>query len=307
MKTTSKKLLAVLLSLVMLFSVTSVAVFAETETNTDCYYEQGEYSIHYTVVPAEGEYKGRILFIHGFLYSGTTWNGVADIMSAEGYDCYLVDLPNFGYSTRENKNTTLIAREDLMVGLMESVAPLNEWIVAGHSMGGGVSLNIACDHPELAGLMLYCPSETYMNGNSIMTSLATSDFMGKMMDSIFKAVLSSDLIVKMAVYMTTGDWDYAKNYNARLLADPLMIEGTGTGMLYSSVNARNTDLDAISQIEIPTLLVWADGDSVISDAIKSNLNSALVNAETVTVEGSHIVIETNPEEISAVTLAFLQK
>lgn len=307
MKTTSKKLLAVLLSLVMLFSVTSVAVFAETETNTDCYYEQGEYSIHYTVVPAEGEYKGRILFIHGFLYSGTTWNGVADIMSAEGYDCYLVDLPNFGYSTRENKNTTLIAREELMVGLMESVAPLNEWIVAGHSMGGGVALNIACDHPELAGLMLYCPSETYMNGNSIMTSLATSDFMGKMMDSIFKAVLSSDLIVKMAVYMTTGDWDYAKNYNARLLADPLMIEGTGTGMLYSSVNARNTDLDAISQIEIPTLLVWADGDSVISDAIKSNLNGALLNAETVTVEGSHIVIETNPSEISAVTLAFLQK
>lgn len=305
MKTTSKKLLAVLLSLVMLFSVTSVAVFAET--TTACYYEQGEYSIHYTVVPAEGEYKGRILFIHGFLYSGTTWNGVAEIMSAEGYDCYLVDLPNYGYSTRENKNTELIAREELMVGLMESVAPLNEWIVAGHSMGGGVSLNIACDHPELAGLMLYCPSETYMNGNSMMTSLATSDFMGKMMDSIFKAVLSSDLIVKMAVYMTTGDWDYAKNYNARLLADPLMIEGTGTGMLYSSVNARNTDLYAISQIEIPTLLVWADGDSVISDAIKSNLNSALVNAETVTVEGSHIVIETNPEEISAVTLAFIQK
>lgn len=305
MKTTSEKLLAVLLSLVMLFSVTSVAVFAET--TTACYYEQGEYSIHYTVVPAEGEYKGRILFIHGFLYSGTTWNGVADIMSAEGYDCYLVDLPNYGYSTRENKNTELIAREELMVGLMESVAPINEWIVAGHSMGGGVALNIACDHPELAGLMLYCPSETYMNGNSMMTSLATSDFMGKMMDSIFKAVLSSDLIVKMAVYMTTGDWDYAKNYNARLLADPLMIEGTGTGMLYSSVNARNTDLDAISQIEIPTLLVWADGDSVISDDIRSNLNGALLNAETVTVEGSHIVIETNPEEISAVTLAFLQK
>lgn len=307
MKTTSKKLLAVLLSFVMLFSVTSVAAFAQAVTTTDCYYEQGEYSIHYTVVPAEGEYKGRILFIHGFLYSGTTWNGVADIMSAEGYDCYLVDLPNFGYSTRENKNTDLIAREELMVGLMESVAPLNEWIVAGHSMGGGVSLNIACDHPELAGLMLYCPSETYMNGNSMMTSLATSDFMGKMMDSIFKAVLSNDFIVKMAVYMTTGDWDYAMGYNARLLADPLMIEGTGAGMLYSSVNARNTDLDAISKLEIPTLLVWADGDSVISDDIKSNLNTALTNAETVTVEGSHIVIETHPEEISAVTLAFLEK
>ncbi len=307
MKTTSKKIFAVLLSLVMLFSITSVAVFAEDEISTDCYYEQGEYSIHYTVVPAEGEYQGRILFIHGFLYSGTTWNGVAEIMSAEGYDCYLVDLPNYGYSTRENKNTQLIDREELMVGLMETVAPLDEWIVAGHSMGGGVALNIACDHPELQALMLYCPSETYMNGNSMMTGIATSDFMGKIMDCIFKAILSSDFIVKMAVYMTTGDWDYAKNYDARLLADPLMVEGTGTGMLYSSVNARNTDLDAISKIEIPTLLVWADNDTVIYDSIKSNLSGALADAETVTVEGSHIVIETHPEEISAVTLNFLEK
>ncbi len=308
MKTT-KKVLAILLSFALIFSVTSVFSFAEDAqtASTDCYYEQGEYSIHYTYVPAVGDYQGRILFIHGFLYSGSTWNGIAEIMSSEGYDCYLVDLPNYGYSTRENKNTELIDREELMVGLMETVAPLNEWIVAGHSMGGGVALNIACDHPELQALMLYCPSEIYMNGNSMLTTLATSDFMGKIMDSIFKTVLSSNLIVKIAVYMTTGDWNYAKNYDARVLADPLMIAGTGTGMLYSSVNARNTDLEAISQIEIPTLLVWADGDSVISDDIKSNISSALTAAETVTVEGSHIVIETNPEEISAVTLSFLEK
>ena len=307
MKTTTKKLFAVLLSFVMLFSVAAVAVSADDNSAADLYYEQGEYSIQYTVVPAEGEYQGRILFIHGFLYSGTTWNGVAERMSAEGYDCYLVDLPNFGYSTRENKDTQLIAREELMVGLMETVAPLDEWIVAGHSMGGGVSLNIACDHPELQALMLYCPSENYMNGNSMMTSLATSDVMGKMMDSIFGAFLSNDLIVKMAVFMTTGDWNYAMGYNARLLADPLMIKGTGTGMLYSSVVSRNTDLDAISKIEIPTLLVWAEGDSVISADIKANLSGALANAETVTVEGSHIVIETHPDEISAVTLEFLEK
>ena len=308
MKKTSKKLIAVLLSFVMLFSVTSVAIFAEDEsTTTDCYYEQGEYSIHYTVVPAEGEYKGRILFIHGFLYSGTTWNGVADIMSAEGYDCYLVDLPNFGYSTRENSETELITREELMVGLMETVAPVNEWIVAGHSMGGGVALNIACDHPELQSLMLYCPSEVATNGNSMLTSLATNSFVGKMMDSIFKMVLSSDIIVKMAVFMTTGNWDYAMSYDASLLADPLMIPGTGSGMFFASATARNTDLEAAAALEMPVLLVWADGDNVLSKANVENISNALENKEIATVEGSHIVIETNPQEISDITLAFLEK
>ena len=307
MKTT-KKFLAILLSFIMVFSVTSVCVYAEDDDHTDCYYyEQGDYSIHYTVVPAEGEWQGRILFIHGFLYSGSTWSAAAEIMSENGYDCYLVDLPNYGYSTRENQETELIDREELMVGLMETVAPLDEWIVAGHSMGGGVALNIACDHPELEALMLFCPSETYMNGNSMMSKLATSDFMGKLMDKIFNMVLSNDVIVKMAVYMVTKDMDYAKNYDASVLADPLMIEGTGAGMLYSSVNARNTDLEKISSIEIPTLLVWAENDTVISESIKTNISSALPNAETATVEGSHIVIETHPDVIAGLALEFLQK
>lgn len=305
--TTTKKILAILMSLVIVFSISSISVFAEEEsTATDGYYEQGEYSIHYTVVPAQGEFKGRIMFLHGFLYSGTTWNGMAEVMSAEGYDCYLLDLPNFGYSTRETADTQLIAREELVVNFMETVAPTDEWILAGHSMGGGVSLNIACEN-ELQALMLFCPSEIYMQGNSMLTTLATNSFVSKLMDGIFKMVLSSDLIVKMAVYMTTGDMDYAKSYDASLLADPLMIEGTGAGMLLASANAKNTDLEAISAIDTPTLLVWADGDSIIGSDMVANIGGALSNAEVHTVEGSHIVIETAPETLAELSLEFLEK
>lgn len=307
MKTVLKKSTAILLSLLLLFSC-GICAFAENETaDTDSYYTQGDYSIHYTVVPAEGEAKGRIMFIHGFLYSGTTWNGMADVMSKDGYDCYLVDLPNYGYSTRENSNTTLIDREELVVGLMESIAPMNEWIIAGHSMGGGVALNIACDHPELQSLMLFCPSEIYMQGNSFLTKMATSSVMSKMMDSIFGLVLRSKFIVKAAVYFTSKDMDYAKNYDADLLAKPLLIEGTGAGMLYSSANARNTSLEDIEKIEIPTLLVWADADNVINSSIKTNITSSLKNAQVETVSGSHIVIETNAEELAALSLDFLSK
>lgn len=303
--TTTKKLLAIIMSLIMVFSITSISLSAE-EAVTDGYYEQGEYSIHYTVVPAEGEFRGRIMFLHGFLYSGTTWNGMAEIMSAQGYDCYLLDLPNFGYSTRETAETELIAREDLVVGFMETVAPTSEWILAGHSMGGGVSLNIACEN-ELEALMLFCPSEIYMQGNSMLTGLATNNAVSKLMDGIFRMVLSSDLIVKMAVYMTTKDWDYAQSYDASLLADPLMIEGTGAGMLLASANAKNTDLEAIAEIDTPTLLVWADGDNVIGADMTENITNALPDADVRQVEGSHIVIETHPDTLAQISLEFLAK
>ena len=137
--------------------------------------------------------------------------------------------------------------------------------------------------------------------------MASNSFMSKMMDSIFKMVLSNPLIVKMAVYMTTGDMDYAKNYDASLLADPLMIPGTGAGMLFASANARNTDYEAVAALEMPVLLVWAEGDNVLSDSNCENISNALADKETVTVEGSHIVIETAPDTLSALTLDFLAK
>ena len=304
--TTTKKLLAIIMSLIMVFGMFTFAVSANNEVVTDGYYEEGEYSIHYTVVPAQGEFKGRIMFLHGFLYSGTTWNGMAEIMSAEGYDCYLLDLPNFGYSTRETADTQVIARETLVVNFMETIAPTDEWILAGHSMGGGVSMNIACEN-NLEALMLFCPSEISSAGNTMMASLATNSVVSKMMDVIFKTVLSSDLIVKAAVYMTTGDMDYAKSYDASLLADPLMIPGTGSGMLLSSVNAKNTDMTALAEIDTPTLLVWANSDNVIGSSMVSNISAALADKEIVKVDGSHIVIETAPDTLAQISLEFLAK
>ena len=304
--TTTKKLLAIIMSLVMVFGMFTFAVSADNEVVTDGYYEEGEYSIHYTVVPTQGEFKGRIMFLHGFLYSGTTWNGMAEIMSAEGYDCYLLDLPNFGYSTRETAETQVIARETLVVNFMETIAPTEEWILAGHSMGGGVSMNIACEN-DLEALMLFCPSEISSAGNTMMASLATNSVISTMMDSIFKMVLSSDLIVKAAVYMTTGDMEYAKSYDASLLADPLMIPGTGSGMLLSSVNAKNTDMNALAEIDTPTLLVWANSDNVIGSGMVSNISAALEDKEIVNVDGSHIVIETAPDTLAQISLEFLAK
>lgn len=304
--TTTKKILAIIMSLVMVLGMFTFGASADDAAVTEGYYEEGEYSLHYTVVPAEGEAKGRIMFLHGFLYSGTTWNGMAEIMSAEGYDCYLLDLPNFGYSTRETADTQVIARETLVVNFMETIAPTSEWILAGHSMGGGVSINIACEN-ELEALMLFCPSEIGTQGNSMIASLATNSVMGKFMDTIFKMVLSSDLIVKAAVYMTTGDMEYAKNYDASLLADPLMIPGTGSGMLLSSVNAKNTDMDALAAVSTPTLLVWAENDNVLSAANCENITAALAGREIVTVEGSHIVIETAPDTLAQISLEFLAK
>lgn len=304
---TLKKSLAVLLSFIMIFGC-SFSVFAENiiaPSDDSKFYTQGDYSIHYKVIEGQGEKKGRIMFVHGFIYSGSTWNGAAEIMAEQGYDCYLIDLPNYGYSTRENADTNLIAREDLVVNLMKSVAPLDEWILAGHSMGGGIAMNIACDYPELKALMLFCPSEINLNGGKMMDIFNSSKFLQKITTSVMNAVLRNKFIVKAAVFFVTKDIKYAKQYNTDILTTPLLIDGTIPGIFYSTANARHTDLEAIAKITVPTMLVWADGDNVINSTMKKNITGALASAEVHTVKGSHIVIETNPKEIADLSLSFL--
>ncbi|MGN0469096.1 MAG: alpha/beta fold hydrolase, partial [Acutalibacteraceae bacterium] len=140
-----KKITSLLLAIIFSFSFVSVA-FASSDYKPyedSQYFTYGDYDIHYRVAPAKGEFKGRILMLHGFLCSTYSWRNMADELTDAGYDCVMVDLPDFGYSTRENENMEIVPREEIVEALMKSIAPAEEWIVAGHSMGGGVAINIA--------------------------------------------------------------------------------------------------------------------------------------------------------------------
>ena len=78
-------------------------------------------------------------------------SGSGIILTADGYECVAADLPDFGYSTREAPGIQVIEREELIISLMNELAPDEEWILAGHSMGGGVAVNIAASRPDSSG------------------------------------------------------------------------------------------------------------------------------------------------------------
>ena len=139
-----KRLCALILALVLAALCMVTAFAADGTPFADSrYYTCGEYSLHYRILRAEGQCKGRILMVHGFLCSTYAWRNMASQMASRGYECVLIDLPDFGYSTRETAQMQTIPREELLVSFMQSVAPTDEWILAGHSMGGGVCVNIA--------------------------------------------------------------------------------------------------------------------------------------------------------------------
>lgn len=308
MKKTVLKCTSVLLTIVMLFSLTLAAAAYEEGVpfENSSYYTQGDYVIHYRVVEAQGEYKGRILFIHGFVSSTVTWEPMSEILSAQGYECVLADLPNFGYSTRESADISEIEREDLMVGLMQSIAPIDEWIIGGHSMGGGVALNIAQQNPEIQGLLLYCPAASVGTPLSTMSFLPFST-LEVFMNNLVKLMISFNSIVRMLLGFASMDVPFTLSYDLSRITDPLAVENTGSGILNMTQRSASVDLEAIGQLEMPILLIWANNELVISASMMQELSDALPQAQSYTLAGGHMIIESNPELLAQVTYNFINQ
>lgn len=304
-----KKIISILC--VIAITLTSLSVFAFAADTSykpyedSRYFEYGDYDIHYRVIPAKGAQKGRIMMLHGFLCSTYAWRNMADILSAEGYECVLADLPNFGFSTRETEDMTVVDREILITELMKSIAPMDEWIIAGHSMGGGVAVNIATQN-EVDSLLLYCPAPQ-SEFPAAMEGLIKSKPMKFMMNTFLKYGTKLGFVVKLVIYFATMDWDFAMDYDVTGVTDAVQYDGFGAGMCEMMYNVKATDLENASKIACPVLLCQASDDIILNATMKEQMNSAFPKATTHTVEGGgHQCIENRAEELCDVTLDFLQ-
>ena len=305
-----KKVISVLCACVILFTAFSVTAFgADTSYKPyeeSQYFTYGDYDIHYRVIPAKGETKGRIMMLHGFMCSTYAWRNMATEMTKKGYECVLVDIPNSGYSTRETDDMEIVDREILITELMKSIAPMNEWILAGHSMGGGIAINIAIENPVKA-LLLYCPAQQIKLPEE-MKGLVKSDIMKGAMNALFRYAGEIDPLVEMVVFMTTLDYCFSKNYDLNGITDAVQYDGFGAAMCEMMYNVKPTDLENADKIKCPVLLVQATGDLILNAQMKDQMNSAFPDATTYNViGGGHQCIENRAKEISFVTNCFLNK
>ena len=300
-----KRLCALLLALLFTALCGMTAFAADGGPFADSrYFASSDYRLHYRVVPAEGERKGYILMVHGFLCSTYAWRNLAPEMASRSYECVLVDLPDFGYSTRETADMQKIPREELLVSLMQSIAPTGEWILAGHSMGGGVCVNIAIEHPVRA-LLLYCPCPqdafpAWAKG------IVTSKAMKTCMDLFFTYGTRFDPVVRLAILAATNDRDFARQYDLSGVTDPVRYDHFGAGMCEMMYSVQQTRLDETDRIACPVLLCQADHDVILNRSMKARMNGAFPNAETYTVQGGgHQCIENRAAELAEKTDAFL--
>lgn len=304
-----KKALSLILALALIFTAIPFAFAVDTEKpfdNSEFYKVNDDYTLHYRVFEAEGEEKNQIMLLHGFCLSGVTFEGLAEIYAENGYTTVLVDVPNFGYSSRETDETVLLDREDVIWALAEKLG--GKWIMGGHSMGGGLAINLATDYPEtVTGLVLFAP-QTSSEGSEILQSPFISKPMQIMMEAVRTVILWFPTLIRYALVAGSfSSIEFAKDYDITKITDPFTIKGTGAGIAIMSSHTRGSDLSKLRELDIPCVIVTADKDMV---ANKDNLQAIIDNSPKGTkvvnfTEGGHMMMEYNPAKAAEETLTVI--
>lgn len=299
------RILSFILCLIMAFSCVSLAADTEEKPfeNSE-FFEYGDYTVHYRRFFPEGETKGRIIMLHGFVCSTYAWNNMAAEMTEKGYECLLIDLPGFGYTTREDENTAFVPRETLVKELAETIAPMKEWIVAGHSMGGGVSMNIAVENPDIKALLLYCPAPINEMPEAL-EGFMTGKVMSGIMNAITPVITKMTPMVRLALLMASMDWEFTKNYDLSGITVPMALPGTGGNLFRTSFTATVTDFEKVAELECPILLVNATKDLILTGQMKEQTATLIEPDFTYEVDTGHFCIENRSEELADVTEKFL--
>ncbi len=304
-----KKLISLFMSLVMVFGLCSVAFATAPQGPFDNsnFYSEGDYTLHYRVFEPEKEPTKQILLVHGFCLSTVSLEGVAREYAAKGYRTVLVDAPNFGYSSRETSKTELIARETLIGNLMLSLG--GKWIVGGHSMGGGIALNLACDYPEaVTGLVLFAPQTSAHTEGS-----AQNPAMNFMMQTVYNLILGFCLkfpfLVRIFISTSFSDAVYAKGYDVTRVTDSLSLPGTGAGIAMMTTHTRGPEFDKLKSLGIPCVIITAKNDKVaMADNLQEIIDNAPADTEVYEFErGGHMMMEYSPKEVAEKTFATIEK
>ncbi len=303
-----KKLTALIMSLLLVFSFIPMAFAAEESKHFDnsSFFTYGDYTLHYRTYDSE-ENKNQIMLIHGFCLSTASLEGIAAEYQKAGYDVVTVDAPNFGYSSRETSDTNLLSREEVIGALMTELG--GTWIVGGHSMGGGIAINLACDYPEkVTGLVLYAP-QTSSEATGLMAKFSASCIAQAMYNMILAVALRMPVMVRLLVDMSFSSSEYAKTYDLTRISDPLSLPGTGAGITIMTSHTRGSDLAKLKALDIPCAIMTAENDKV---AMASNLQAILDNAPEGYYtyefsEGGHMMMEYDPAGVAQHTLPTIAK
>lgn len=235
----------------------------------------------------EGSGSETIIFIHGLGSYLPAWKKNIEELKGH-FRCIAIDLPGYGHSGKEPHNGMMSFYAEVIVDFMDQLG-LENAVLAGHSMGGQISMVAAIKHPErVKRLILAAPAgfERFTEGQkqwfrNVMTVRGVmltrvEDIVSNLAYNFYELPADAEFMITDRIAMRSADDFEAYSY---------AVVRSVNGMVDESV------IDHLDKITQPTLIIFGENDNLIPNRFLNpghTLDVAKVGAEA--IKGSKLVM-----------------
>lgn len=252
--------------------------------------------------------SGTALLIHGFGASTFSWRFIGPGLASLGYYTVAVDLPGFGYSSRETAEAMNDSSWTRLMWLIANVIETDasvateeftsgeskRWVLVGHSLGGRIVAGMAAQHPERVRRTVFVDAALYGPPAALpMLGVAPVRWLlGRWLEN---EVLTKRGVARLlqSAYGRAPSSSEVTGY-----LDPLLEPGTIPVLLRLARSMPEVSAADLARIEGPALVVWGEQDTWIAVRFALRIFNDLPNSEIFVVpEAAHLSIETHPQEV----------
>lgn len=240
--------------------------------------------VHRRPVPAASP---PVVFVHGA--GGTHQQWLYQVRDLAQAPTYALDLPGHGRSEGPGRDS-ITGYADWLVAFLD-VAELEQVVLVGHSMGGGIALDVALRYPDrLAGLGLIA------TGARLRVAPAILDSMHKSKDAAVRLICG-------AAFGPEAPEEMARLGRRQMGATPAdVLHGD-----FVACDAFDV-MDQLGRIETPTLVLCGTQDRLTPVKYAVNLRDGIPGARLTLVEGAgHMVMIEQPAAVVRALTGFLEK
>lgn len=245
--------------------------------------------INYSV---SGEGKALVL-LHGWGGSSKSLEGLQELLAADGFKVYNIDLPGFGTSeTPEQPMNLADYVESLRIVFAE--LKLEKPVIVGHSFGGKVAIAYTAKYQDKVAALVLVNSSGINPKNELKKSayLLPSKIFGKLFELPLLNIIKP-LVRKLYYKLIVGETDYLQ---AGAMQETLKL-------------VVNEHLDSeISTLKLPTLIIWGEQDTYTPLWQGKEMSRLMPSARFEVVQGAtHGLPLKQPEVVADLILRYITK
>ena len=287
------------------------AVIAKYLTPESKFIEVDGIQVHVRIL-GEGE---PVFLLHGSFASLHTWDAWQQAMSPY-YQTISLDFPGHGLTGPDSLKRYGIKDYSELVHALAQKLNIEQYHVAGNSMGGAVAMQLASDYPgNVRSLNLIDAAGAPAADRTLTDSTAPkkSNSGGAWIFQVARHPVFSKLLLSctpkflfaMNMKQVYGDDTKVTDEVTTRYYELMLREGNRQATLERLSQPRNSNIQ-YERLSMPTLILWGAEDTWIPLAQGKRLQQALPGSNLMILDGvGHVPMEESPTETVSEYLSFL--